>query len=255
MVIKVALLFSGQARFFDSESYISIKKFILDKYDCDTFCHFWWDNGVGLRYECSPWNGWNEIPIRSDTFKKINEIYNPKSMKWDFPLARENIDFGYNTIHMNTPYHVRSMYTSLQRVYQLFHEYVLKTNTHYDFVIRIRYDTIITAFPNLNEINNQKLYVPDKYSSRELYPEEKYPGISKICINECWITDMRNAFYLFNIINEIQNLYLITNNISDEQLFTAYIEKLKINVEKCSEDIFNVIVPYKSTHQHLISTS
>ena len=129
MQTKVALLFSGQARFFDSESYNSIKKYILDKYNCDTFCHFWWDNGIGLKYECSPWSGFNEIPMRSDTFKKLYELYKPKSINWDFPLAREKSDFGYKTIHVNTPYNLRSMYTSLQYVYNQFETYCLQNNT------------------------------------------------------------------------------------------------------------------------------
>jgi hypothetical protein len=251
---KIAILFSGQARFFDSEPYDSIKKHLLDKYDCDVFCHFWWDNGIGLKYECSPWNGWEEIPIRSDTFQKLYDLYKPKSIKWNFPLAREDCDFGYKTIHINTPYNIRSMYTSLQRVYNHFEEFQNSKNgckTKYDFIIRIRYDTIITAFPDLTKLNNEYLYVYDKYEDRIMYPEDKYPGISNIAINECWITNEENAKKLFQIKNHIENLYSKTDVISDEQLFTEYVKQLNIKVVKLNEKEFCTIVPYKSTHNHL----
>jgi hypothetical protein len=247
MQIKVALLFSGQARFFDSESFDSIKKYILDKYNCDTFCHFWWDNGIGLKYECSPWSGFNEIPIRPDTFKKLYELYKPKSINWDFPLSREKSDFGYKTIHVNSPYNIRSMYTSLQHVYNQFEEYCLQNNTKYDFVIRIRYDSIIKSFPDLTKLNNGYLYVYDKYRNKELYPEEVYPGINNICVNECWLTNQENAKQLFQIKDHIFDLYSTIDVISDEQLFTEYIKQLNIKVKKCDETIFHTEIPKNTT--------
>jgi hypothetical protein len=245
--LKIALLFSGQARFFDSDSYYSIKKHIIDNpnYECDTYCHFWWDNGVGLKYECSPWNGWNEIQIRSDTFKKLYDLYHPISIKWNFPLARENTDFGLNTIHVNTPYNVRSMYTSLQHVYNQFIETKTK---QYDFIIRLRYDTIIESFLNLNLLDKDKFYTFDKY-----------PQIKDIIVNECWITNETDAKHLFNIRNNMYDLYNITNNLSDEQLFTEHCKKMitleerKNDIIKLDETLFKTVIPYKDTHSYLLN--
>ncbi len=223
--LKIALLFSGQARFFDSEPYESIKKHILDNpnYDCDIYCHFWWDNGIQLKYECSPWNGWGELPIRKDTFQKLYDLYKPVSIKWNFPLAREETDFGLNTIHVNTPYNVRSMYTSLQRVYEQFetvNNLKFDSNSKYDFIVRIRYDTILEEFPDLKELS--EIYTEPTLFVTDKYPVEKYPEsvFKDICVNECWFTNsLEFSNYLFNIKNHIFDLYTTTQNISDEQLF------------------------------------
>ena len=274
--LKVALLFSGQARFFDSEPYESIKKHILDNpnYDCETFCHFWWDNGIQLKYECSPWNGWGELPIRKDTYQKLYDLYKPVSIKWNFPLAREETDFGLNTIHVNTPYNVRSMYTSLQRVYEQFEKVnnlKFDSNSKYDFIVRIRYDTILEEFPDLKELS--KIYTEPTLFVTDKYPIEKYPEsvFKDICVNECWFTNsLEFSNYLFNIKNHILDLYTTTQNISDEQLFSEYIKrylnsstkeeenKNEVNknedkkVVKLPTRIFKAEIPQKNTHLHLL---
>tara|TARA_R100001163_G_C5068190_1_gene208135 strand:+ start:3376 stop:3552 length:177 start_codon:yes stop_codon:yes gene_type:complete len=58
--MKIALQFSGQPRFIEDKiCYISIKNNILDKYDCDVFCHFWWDENPDLLYDAAPWSNLN----------------------------------------------------------------------------------------------------------------------------------------------------------------------------------------------------
>lgn len=269
--LKIALLFSGQARFFDSEPYESIKKHILDNpnYDCEIYCHFWWDNGIQLKYECSPWNGWGELPIRKDTYQKLYDLYKPVSIKWNFPLAREETDFGLNTIHVNTPYNVRSMYTSLQRVYEQFetvNNLKFDSNSKYDFIVRIRYDTILEEFPDLKELS--EIYTEPTLFVTDKYPIEKYPEsvFKDIYVNECWFTNsLEFSNYLFNIKNHIFDLYTTTQNISDEQLFSEYIkrylnsstkeEKNKNEdkkVVKLPTRIFKAEIPQKNTHLHLL---
>ena len=53
--MKVALCIFGQPRFLDNpHPFISHKKYILDKYDVDCYCHLWWKSGI-KEFDANPW--------------------------------------------------------------------------------------------------------------------------------------------------------------------------------------------------------
>lgn len=160
-MVKVALLISGQPRFVRGPAYKTIKENILDKYNCDVFCHFWW-NPEGGTYITAPWSTLGNMPIPQNANEDIIELYSPKKIKWDPPLNPKYIKRIYQrTCHPLSNYNLPSMYLSMKESYILMEEYIKETNVKYDCVIRLRYDAILTSFPNLNKLDEKFLYVPD----------------------------------------------------------------------------------------------
>lgn len=147
--MKLAVCISGQPRFFKS-SYPSLKKHVLDKYDCDVFIFTWkkTDNSeVGLM------NSWR-YPDEG-TIAEYIDLYKPKAfLSWDYSDAVEKhyvtLENKYGLIRQDNP--VRRYLAMLQGIEMSFslsqRKYVDLNffQEPYDFYVRTRPDVIYKDF-------------------------------------------------------------------------------------------------------------
>ena len=153
--MKVALLFSGQPRFITGPQYSVIKECLLDRYDCDVFCHYWWIRDQKNEYITSSWSGLGkyEIDANQPIDQILENLYQPKKTSYDAPLEQ-------NTANV-VEYNIRSMYTSMYKCYQLYEDYSSTHNIKYDWVIRSRPDYALNVIIPFNQLSNEHIYIPD----------------------------------------------------------------------------------------------
>jgi hypothetical protein len=166
---KIALLFSGQPRTIkysrNSKSYQSIKYCLLDKYDCDVFCHTWIAPSE-IKMNVGPWSDLNSFSCEGNELEIIKDLYNPKIFEYDEPLDETKIKIFKNVANEKAPYNYNSLYYSMKRCFELFETYCNKNNMKYDVIIRIRFDTIVSRLFNLNDIQNNTIYFSNRLNSR-----------------------------------------------------------------------------------------
>jgi hypothetical protein len=159
--MKVALCFYGQPRFLNNPHAIASQRhFIMDRYDTDVFCHYWFDpkdkRYANSNFEkaggCSAQYGYKNY-VLENTVEIINERYSPKAYLCEkpqiFPEPDPLPDFCKNTpaySKTNISNFLSQLY-SWQKVVELASSQSDFEN--YDFVILTRYDLIFKAFPNL----------------------------------------------------------------------------------------------------------
>ena len=178
--MKVALLFFGQPRFVDNPEIERVyKSSIIDKYDTDVFCHAWWKEG-DAEFDYSSWSKINKCPIPPNALELIREKYQPLILVHDEPRhfelpqkVKEFIDEkftgkcpdGDHWNHKNYS-NIMSQLWSIKTVSNIFETYRKSSEVteKYDWVILARYDTVLINFPNLEEYNQNKFYLPDHHS-------------------------------------------------------------------------------------------
>jgi hypothetical protein len=183
--MKVAILFSGQPRFLDGPQVPIIFQTLITKYDCDVFCHAWWSPDETNNYITAPWSGLGTYTIDKEinVDEKLKEIYNPKDIVCDPIIPNE----GFNSAH---EYNFTSMYLSLYKSYCVFEKYRKRTNTTYDWVIRMRYDISLVGFPDLHVASNKWIYFPEYHGTH-----------IRLLSNHVFVSHPRYAPYLFNLLD------------------------------------------------------
>lgn len=165
--MKVALVFFGQPRFINNPNpYLSNKKFILDKYETDVYCHAWYSENID-EYDYSCWSTLKQCPVEKGSIKKIKELYNPKKIEVDepkkFEFSTESVSvldkiskrIGKSHIFTKDTYsNILSQSCSIEKALNL-----IDDKDQYDFIILSRYDNQIFEFPNLEDLNNKNMYV------------------------------------------------------------------------------------------------
>jgi len=145
--MKVALLFSGQPRFLNSASYISIKKYLLDVYDCDVYCHCWFSNDA---MSTAPWSGLKNFVCNGSEIEQIIDLYRPLGFEYDTPIEKNGPEHLLQECQHS--YNLSSMYKSMKRVYEVFEKY---RKRDYDVLIRIRYDLLVKNLPDLTALQKE----------------------------------------------------------------------------------------------------
>src|SRR3989344_6416933 len=221
--MKIALILSGQPRFYNSVSYTTIYNEILNKYDTDVFFHCWYSSNKDYNYEYSPWSGINQKITFPDTVKEdLIKMYNPKEyiieepIKFNFKMSdidnnNKNREFLYN----NVP----SMFYSLTKSNELRITYEKKNNIIYDWVIRARFDTLLVSLPELNKLCPGNIYVPDNCPNPNVF-NDNFSICSSLCCN--------NIYDVFTNLQE----YINKVGIIPESIWKCHIELLSINVVK-----------------------
>lgn len=204
--MKIALVFSGQPRFVDSISYVSIYDKLLSKYDCDVYAHFWFSSDPNTIYETAPWSTLGNIQFSPNAINDFIELYKPIKIIYEEPYDDSKlVNRSYDRVnHIREPYNTRSMFISHQKAYRLIDDV-----SKYDFIIRIRTDDIIYTIPDLNTLDTSKNYVFLQDNQR-------------IVINDSFaIMNNKDAKHLFNGIDNIDMLYdnNININFNNEDLF------------------------------------
>ena len=174
--MKVALAFYGQPRYVKNPHILeSYKKFYLDRYDCDVFCHMWW--GKNQRYDVSSWAECNGQMITPDSYNYIVENYKPEIIEDEEPKSfsfdgttKEYIDKVF-TGKLHHPKHgqiwceknysnILSQLYSIQKSSELVNAYSEESKTNYDFIVMARYDTILLGVPDLEKCDASKMHIP-----------------------------------------------------------------------------------------------
>lgn len=174
--MKVALLFFGQPRYVDNEDvYNSYKSSIIDKYDTDVFAHMWWSESQ-TNYDYSSWSKISNCPILPNAREIVCEKYNPVILVHDEPMtfelppkAKLFVDSKFTGKHPDGDHwnpknysNVMSQLYSIKTVSEIFDTYRNheEVTEKYDWVVLARYDTVLINFPNLEECDNSKFYLP-----------------------------------------------------------------------------------------------
>jgi hypothetical protein len=200
--MKVALLFFGQPRFIDNPEIERVyKESIINRYDTDVFCHTWWKE-TSEEYEYSSWSRISKCPIPSNALELICEKYKPLLLQHDEPEsfelppnAKVFVDAKFTGKHPEGHWNeknynnIMSQLCSIKRVSDLFDAYRRsgEVNQTYDWIILARYDTIVANFPNLEECDSSKFYLPGhhpRFPDTIQFFGTKYLGWAKNAFND-----------------------------------------------------------------------
>ena len=168
--MKVALCIFGQPRFLDNpHPFKSHKKYILDKYDVDCYCHMWWKSGI-KEFDANPWAFKSQKckATSIDPIALITSQYHPVKIIADEPrnfklsdntlaLTRKHFpkDFRWSDkILSNICSHLCTIENSVR---------LIENKSKYDFIIVSRYDNFIHDLPDLYKLNNSKFYLSDHH--------------------------------------------------------------------------------------------
>lgn len=201
--MKLAVCLSGQPRFLDGPQIHSLKQNLLDKYDCDVYCHTWWSPDLPS-YETS-YNG--VLQAKADTIDTLQHVFRPKRLQYEAPLQ--------NLPH---PSNMRSMYESIRRSYLL-----VDTSINYDFIVRLRYDIFLDALPDVHKFEPTMLHCAHIAAPRNLF------------VNHCWFVPPQFARDAFQLIDHIRD----NETRIEEKIFEDAIRSRNIPMKQYSRSIFS----------------
>jgi len=145
--MKIAICISGQPRNF-KQSYMSLKKYFLDKYDCDIYFHSW----KTPTFESTNFGGGNhQYYLEEEDYNELIELYQPKKYILEHPIVFDAS--GYKCPIWRQPLNnTLSMFYSIYKSFQLI-------EGEYDYVIRTRFDIDYSLF-NL-EFPKDNINIPE----------------------------------------------------------------------------------------------
>jgi hypothetical protein len=153
--MKIALVMAGLPRFFDSHTYNTIKEHFLDKYDCDVYAHFWFNENEDDTYIVSHWIPKNVFP--KDTITKFRELYNPVRVEYENTMTKDESS-------TNEWYIMKSLYTSKQKAFNL-----ISDVNQYDFIINMRSDSVFLRVPDLANFDKLKIHAVLQNEDKGVY--------------------------------------------------------------------------------------
>jgi len=226
--LKIAILLSGQPRFIYSLSYKTIKEKLIDKYDCDFYCHCWFSEEA---MQTAPWASIQNFKCTGKELELIKVLYNPIGFEYDDPLKPEEIyNFKSQTSSPSTPYNLSSMYKSMKRSYEIFDKTKPK-DIKYDIFIRLRYDAILDILPEFELLKKNYLYFANHHGDNAL-------------ANNMIISTDENSFRelmcIYDKMQEFDNEFIYLN---DEEYIAYLIHKYKLKYKLVSLNIFYPKLP------------
>jgi hypothetical protein len=186
--MKIAICFSGEPRFVE-ECYPLINQNIIGvNSEIDFFVHTWYSEETsGKKLYTNSISSFGESFIEKNIIDKIKKLYNPKSIISEKPknFINTNLNWGdslnkyfgggdntienskFRRIKINNFYSF--MYSNMKSII-LKKEYELENDFKYDWVVRLRFDSIVKSPIIFNNFDNKYLYYqemgqPDKMIS------------------------------------------------------------------------------------------
>ena len=165
--MKVAICISGLPRNY-KQGFKELKKWFLNKYDCDIYIHTWYD--IESVFETG--HDYLEKKTYSFTQKdydKILTLYKPKAHEFQIPIPFDETDIRGS--HLKYKLHnILSAAYSIQACYNL----VKESGIEYDYIIRYRFDLQFTKYvsPKCIFLKDISQLDPFKYNCF------KYPDIN-----------------------------------------------------------------------------
>jgi len=190
--MKIAVCISGQPRSYE-QGYYELKKWFLDRYDCDIYIHTWKSPNIPM-LSGHKFAQTREYQFTEEDYNKILELYQPKDYYFQLPIPFD--DTNIKGPHLN--YKLNSLLSasySIQAAYNLAKD----SEIEYDLVIRTRFDLQFTDYisPNCLFLKNLKLLNPNQLNIFE-YPKTK----------EGWPTRLSEVDDLFAVSSmEIAEIY------------------------------------------------
>ncbi len=177
MMIKIAVVFSGQARYIE-ENFSQLKKNLIDALDADVFFHFW-KNTLGD-------TSGKENQGRYDfNWENAEALYQPKKFVLEehpdiaiFQIVDKYMDQVIGEMipkdfwgARNAAFRIFSQYCSVNRANLLKKEYENEQGFIYDYVVRVRSDFV---FPRPLEF----AYLPKEDGQIVILPAGQYPFLN-----------------------------------------------------------------------------
>jgi hypothetical protein len=145
--MKIAICISGQPRNF-KQSYISLKKYFLDKYDCNVYFHTW----KLSHFESTNFGfGNTQYSLTEKDYNDIIQLYNPKKYILEKPIIFDASNYKC-PIWRQPLNNTLSMFYSVYKSIQLIEE-------EYNYIIRTRFDIDYSKF-NL-ELPQEGIILPE----------------------------------------------------------------------------------------------
>ena len=168
--MKVAICISGQPRNYE-KGYLELKKWFLDKYDCDVYIHTWRDDvpmEAGHKYVKE-----RKYEFTDDDYKSIVDLYKPKTWHFQKPIPFDTTDVRGPHIGYKLNSALSASY-SIHACYNLVRSFGIK----YDLVIRTRFDLEFTDYispeclflKDLSLLDSKKLNVFEYHMNPEGSP-------------------------------------------------------------------------------------
>jgi hypothetical protein len=171
--MKIALCLSGQARSFEA-GYEYYKKNLLDRYDVDVFIHTWHD---GL----------------DSKLCEYFYLYKPVATMIERPLIGDFDQRYSNTPNMekHPPRYTVAMFYSMFKSCELKVTQEMTTKKPYDWVIKSRSDYALNVQIPFEELDNNKLYIPNC----RMVPERDF-GNDQFAFGGSSVMNKRMSIYL-----------------------------------------------------------
>lgn len=181
--MKIALIYFGQPRFVNNPNcYESQRDYIMSQGDCDVFAHLWAPSNDG--YNFATWSGLSNEPAHESDINTFVQKWEPTKL-----IIEHNRDFSneslYNAIQHKLPggdtreYNFNlclSQLYSIEKAISLYENHVKETGDTYDFVIFMRTDLCVWAFPKLDTLEKSRFYFSD------LFHQDHFADL-------CYVTD------------------------------------------------------------------
>jgi hypothetical protein len=240
--MKIALCLYGQPRFIDNPNIkLYLDNLILDKYDVDTYGHFWYDDEL-ISYTGSDWHD-NPSPYYKggdfykveNTLDIINKVYRPTKIIFEKPKEfYETLNkYELSVLENKKRNSLGENYFSLRNVNNLLsHLYSIEKslnlidfNNEYDFVVLTRYDSLILNLPDLSSLERGYIYATNQHG---------------ICGNTYCFTD--NILVLdSNLVLGLKCFSNIKNIINKIDMWTAECVKKENIIFNYTENIIKYI--------------
>ena len=156
--MKIAVCISGQPRNYE-QGYYELKKWFLDKYDCDVYFHTWKDTQSSFTLSHN-FTETHQYTFTEKDYDRILELYKPKDYIFQKPIPFDNGKIiGDLGIGMNT---IMSIFYSIQQSFNL----AKNSGIEYDLVIRYRFDLQFTDYvsPKCLFLKDLTQINPDKFN-------------------------------------------------------------------------------------------
>jgi hypothetical protein len=164
--MKIAVCISGQPRNYE-QGFKELKKWFLNKYDCDVYIHTWYDTKSVFE------TGHDYLEKKTYSFTqndydKILKLYKPKAYEFQKPITFDETDITGSHL----PYKLNNILSAAYSIHACYN-LVRESGIEYDYIIRYRFDLQFTKYvsPKCTFLKDITQLDPNKYNCF------KYPDI------------------------------------------------------------------------------
>lgn len=244
--MNIALLFSGQTRKIDENIFRKSLQYFIGSNKADIYISTWDDPGISMEHGHGVHQGLRVKSFSVEPYlSKLFHGFQVKAINIEsYESWKNNLKENYKDIFLSKKYSFNTK-NSLAQLYQIYKSYLLYENNktiEYDFIIRVRLDSVfLFSFKEqcsnpekIYNINFGRAYLPNRIYDIFFYGGEL--SMRKICKTWEKIPQLINDFYENGLDRRdaCRLLYLSSrkNNISVESVRYRYVDALRIRRSK-----------------------